>query len=408
MTSRFAALSRGQLATLVPELLLIGQMIDRSGMAWCISNFGREAMLQIAIEEWMGASPIYTRRMQKALRYEGTDVVTIFKGLQLDIGAPPQFMDFRYTVHDRWHGEFHLDHCGALLDVEPMGEDYVRGMCHDIEDPTFDATAVATNRKAQIRPIHRPPRVPADRKPHCAWTVSIDEGNPEVADHPVLEVIARTRAALTELDPIDPDDEGESDYASDLLSDFDFGAFSQSALVRMADEVCLQMHLLNLSFVIAVGARAGADDALATEICTKQLTGVAGLAAERIHRALELPDGVDGAVEMLRLHPMLNPAAYVDAEFGPDSVSVQRSPAHDDGAWVALVHPGERRPLQAAVAAVDPHLDVELTGTPDDWTAQLRCRDTPARELGEVSVVKFSGGASFEFQPRRSLPLSVV
>ena len=89
----------------------------------------------------MGASPIYTKRMQKALKYEGVDVVTIFKGLQLDIGAPPQFMDFRYTVHDRWHGEFHLDHCGALLDVEPMGEDYVRGMCHDIEDPTFDATA---------------------------------------------------------------------------------------------------------------------------------------------------------------------------------------------------------------------------------------------------------------------------
>jgi hypothetical protein len=31
------------------------------------------------------------------------------------------------------------------MDVEPMGEDYVRLMCHDIEDPTFDATAVATN-----------------------------------------------------------------------------------------------------------------------------------------------------------------------------------------------------------------------------------------------------------------------
>ena len=169
--SRYATLSREQLATLVPELLLIGQMIDRSGMAWCISNFGREAMLEIAIEEWMGASPIYTRRMQKALRYEGTDVITIFKGLQLDIGAPPQFMDFRYTVHDRWHGEFHLDHCGALLDVEPMGEDYVRGMCHDIEDPTFDATAVATNRRARIRPIHRPPRRPADRQRRPGFAV---------------------------------------------------------------------------------------------------------------------------------------------------------------------------------------------------------------------------------------------
>src|SRR5258705_3491404 len=134
MTSRYADLTREQLATLVPELLLIGQLTDRSGMGWCIKPFGREEMQQIAIEEWAGCSPIYTKRMQRALRYEGEDVITIFKGLQLDIGAPPQFMDFRYIVHDRWHGEFQLDHCGALLDVEPMGDDYVRGMCHDIED----------------------------------------------------------------------------------------------------------------------------------------------------------------------------------------------------------------------------------------------------------------------------------
>jgi hypothetical protein len=408
MSSRYAALSREELAKLVPELLLIGQLIDRSGMAWCISNFGRGEMLQIAIEEWMGASPIYTRRMQRALRYEGVDVITIFKGLQLDIGAPPQFMDFRYTVHDRWHGEFHLDHCGALLDVEPMGEDYVRGMCHDIEDPTFDATAVATNRRAQIRPIHRPPRAPADRQPHCAWTVVIDDSHPEVEDHPVLEVVGRSRAAHVELDPIDPADEGQADYSAELLSDFDFGAFSKSALVRMADEVCLQMHLLNLSFIIAVGKRAGTNTELATEICTKQLIGVAGIASERIHGALGLPGGIDGAVRTLQLHPLFNPAQYVDAEFGPDGVRVERSPAHEDGSWVSLVHPGEVRPLQAAVAAVDPHLDVELVGGADGWSARIVERDEPAKELSEVAVVKFSGGAAWEFEPRRSLPLTVV
>ena len=408
MTSRYAALSRDELAVLVPELLLIGQLIDRSGMAWCISNFGRPEMLQIAIEEWMGASPIYTRRMQKALKYEGVDVITIFKGLQLDIGAPPQFMDFRYTVHDRWHGEFHLDHCGALLDVEPMGEEYVRGMCHDIEDPTFDATAVATNRRAQIRPIHRPPRTPADRQPHCAWTVIIDDSHPEVEDHPVLEVVGRSRAARTELDPIDPSDEGESDYSGALLSDFDFAAFSHSALVRMADEVCLQMHLLNLSFVIAVGKRAGTDVELAKEICTKQLIGVAGIAAERIHRALELPGGIDGAMRTLRLHPMLNPAAYVDAEFGPDVVHVRRASAHEDGAWVSLVTPEEVRPLQAAVRAVDAHLDVEVAGDPEDWTARVVATETAAKEFSEVAVTKVSGGASWVFEDRKSLPLTVL
>lgn len=408
MTSRYASLSRDELTVLVPELLLIGQLIDRSGMAWCISNFGRNEMLQIAIEEWMGASPIYTRRMQKALKYEGVDVITIFKGLQLDIGAPPQFMDFRYTVHDRWHGEFHLDHCGALLDVEPMGDEYVRGMCHDIEDPTFDATAVATNRKAQIRPIHRPPRTPADRHPHCAWTVIIDESYPEVEDHPVLEAVGRTRAARTELDPIDPEDEGQADYSGPLLSDLDFAAFSHSALVRMADEVCLQMHLLNLSFVIAVGKRAGTNTELANEICTKQLIGVAGIAAERIHRALKLPGGIEGAVRTLRLHPMLNPAAYVDAEFGPDVVQVRRAAAHEDGAWVSLVTPDEVRPLQAAVRAVDRHLDVEVSGGSQDWTARIVETDTEAEEFSEVSVTKVSGGASWEFEDRKSLPLTVL
>ncbi len=326
--SRYAALSRGELAVLVPELLLIGQLIDRSGMAWCIQSFGRAEMLQIAIEEWAGASPLYTRRMQKALRYEGDDIITIFKGLQFDIGAPPQFMDFRYTVHDRWHGEFHLDHCGALLDVEPMGPDYVQGMCHDIEDPTFDATAVATNPRAQVRPIHRPPRTPSDRKPHCAWTVIIDESYPQARSIPALDIVARTEAATWELAPIDPDDDGNADYCGPLLSDIDFGAFSHSALVRIADEVCLQMHLLNLSFGIAVRARAGDNAELATAIGTKQLTGIAGVAAERIRRALKLPADLNGLAEVLRVHPLLNPAGYVVAESddGQASGAIHRPP----------------------------------------------------------------------------------
>ena len=393
---------------MVPELLLIGQLIDRSGMAWCIQSFGRSEMLQIAIEEWAGSSPLYTRRMQKALRYSGDDVITIFKGLQLDIGAPPQFMDFRYTVHDRWHGEFHLDHCGALLDVEPMGPEYVQGMCHDIEDPTFDATAVATNARAQVRPIHRPPRTPVDRKPHCAWTVIIDESYPEARSIPALDIVARTEAAMWELAPIDPSDDGNADYSGPLLSDFDFAAFSHSALVRIADEVCLQMHMLNLSFGIAVRARAGDNIELATSICTKQLTGIAGVAAERIQRALKLPPNIDGLTEVLRLHPMLNPSGYVVAEIAGGHLLVHPSPAHDDGAWIALCSPASTGPLQAIATSVDPRIVVRVEGTDTDWTAEFERTDTAQKISPEVEVTKFSLGATFEFEPRRSLPLTVV
>ena len=406
--SRYSALSRAELAILVPELLLIGQLIDRSGMAWCIQSFGRPEMLQIAIEEWAGASPIYTRRMQRALGYTGDDVITIFKGLQLDIGAPPQFMDFRYTVHDRWHGEFHLDHCGALLDVEPMGADYVQGMCHDIEDPTFDATAVATNAKAQVRPIHRPPRLPADRQPHCAWTVIIDESHPEAQSIPALDIVAETRAARWHLAAIERADEGRADYSGPLLSDFDFAAYSHSALVRIADEVCLQMHLLNLSFGIAVRARAEDNTDLATSICTKQLTGIAGVAAERIRRALKLPADIAGLTEVLRLHPLLNPAGYVVAEIAEGRLGVHPSPAHDDGAWISLCTPASTGPLQAIATAVDPHIAVRLEGTDTDWTAEFEQTSTAMKVSPEVEVTKFSLGATFEFEPRRSLPLTVV
>ncbi|HEY0952975.1 hypothetical protein [Nocardioides sp.] len=403
MPSRYASLSRAELAALVPELLLIGQLIDRSGMAWCISAWGREEMARVAVEEWAGASPVYTRRMQRALGYEGTDVVTIFKGLQLDIGAPPQFMDFRYEVHDRWHGTFRLDHCGALMDVEPLGEEYVVSMCHDIEDPTFDATAVATNPHARVRPVHRPPRSPADRRPHCEWTVGIDDAHPPVEPLAPYFTIERTRAATVELDPIDPGDEGAADYSGPLLSDVDFSRFSRSALARIADEVCLQMHLLNLSFGLAVRTRAS-DAAQADEVLTKQLVGVAGVAAERIARVL----GLDDPLRVLELHPLLNPAAYVTGAVRGADLSVAPSPASADGAWIALCGPGRERPLRAIVQAVDPCADVEVAGDRDRWTATLVRRDEPAPVADEVAVTRVSTGAGFVFEPRRSLPITPV
>jgi hypothetical protein len=450
MRSRFLALSREQLAVIVPELLLIGQLIDRSGMAWCLAAFGRETMAEIAIEEWAAASPVYTRRMQRALGYApsepGTgDVVTIFKGLQLDIGAPPQFMDFRYTVHDRWHGEFRLDHCGALMDVEPLGEEYVRTMCHDIEDGTFDATAIASHPKARIRPVHRPPRSLEDQvqpaqpgrpgRPHCAWTVIIDESHPAAAPVPALAVNERSRAANLELAPIDRADEGMADYSGPLVSDLDFAAFSRSALARIADEVCLQMHLLDRGFALALARRAGSEADL-LRIRRKQLTGIAGLGAERLARALDLgpsagpptavssaaptatstavssatSTAVSSAARLLAVHPLLNPAAYVSATIGEDAIVVRPSPAHEDQAWVSLCGPEWTAALRAIVRALDPHLDISVApypqGGPGAWRGVVMRRPEAAPEAEEVTVTKFSTGAAFAFKPRRSLPLT--
>lgn len=409
----FAALSRTDLAVLVPELLLCGQLIDRSGMAHLISAFGREGMAQVAIEEWQAASPWYTRRMQRALRYEGDDVVTIFKGLQLDIGAPPQFMDFRYRVDDRDHGEFRLDHCGALMDVEPLGDAYVKAMCHDIEDPTFDATALATNPHAQVRPIHRPPRVPEDRHPHCAWTVTIDPSHVPPRTEPHTEALGRTAAVATVLSTISGEGEGAQDYSGPLLADLRFADFSKSALVRIAEEVCLQHHMLTLGFLM--GVRKRTDEESALELARKQLTGIAGIASERIMRALGVPRSFAGLAAVLDVHPMFSPYQYVDRsiEHDEDGVTLRihrRGGAQVDGAWPTLVDSGHLGALDALVRGVDAHFSVRLESeTPDALVVGVVREDTPAKECPEVAVTRFSSGTDFVFADRGiPLPLTVV
>lgn len=168
------------------------------------------------------------------------------------------------------------------------------------------------------------------------------------------------------------------------------------------------MHLLVLSFSLAVRARTKDDAALERSIRTKQLIGIAGVAAERIHKALKLPGGVKGALRVLELHPLLNPAAYVYADIDPDFVHVRRSPAYEDGSWISQVSPVADLPLQAIVAAVDPHLRAEVSGTESDWAVRVIEIDTATKELSEVEVTKFGGGASWVFEDRKSLPLTVV
>ncbi|MGB3886515.1 hypothetical protein [Gordonia sp. (in: high G+C Gram-positive bacteria)] len=410
------SLSHDQLATLVPESLLSGQLIDRSGMAHLIAEFGREGMTQVAIEEWMAASPVYTGRMREALGIDGDGVEDMFKCLQLDIGAPPQFMDFRYRIVDKYHGSFVLDSCGALLDVEPMGVEYVTAMCHDIEDPTFDATAIATNRRARIRPVHRPPRMPADRTPHCEWTVTIEPDREELPLPKVTEPMLQMQAATIALSPIDPAGvDGLSDYRGPLVEDLAFGEFSTSALVRIAEETALQHQLLALGFLASVCRRA--DPETADNILDKQFIGIAGITAERLKASLF--DGradAETLANVLNVHPVFGPTQYTgvvaEAVGGEVRVRIPRgSAAVDDGAWMRLLVEGRLGALQAAARAVDETWVVGASESDDDAVVVTIARGEAQRESGEVAIVRFSAGSSFTFDdrgPSKALPLTVL
>ena len=199
---RYEDLSKEALVRLVREFALIAQLLDRSVFAAVGLRYGQQTVEELAIEEWRGASPIYTERIRKIMNIEGNGVSAIFKQLQLDPGFAQHYMDVEYEVVDEQHGYFQLRSCGALLDVEPYGERAVRSMCHAIEDGTFDVTAQAVNPKARIRPVHRPPRVPAGRVPVCRWEVIIDDDTEVLGEADITKLTRGTTAARYEFPPM--------------------------------------------------------------------------------------------------------------------------------------------------------------------------------------------------------------
>ena len=411
-----ASLSRQQLCTLGREYLLIGHLQDRIALPVATLMFGEAAQTQLSIDEWMGASPIYSRRMQRALGFEGNDVTTVFKGLQLEIGSPQQFMDFQFRVDSPDYGEFWLAHCGALMDVEPFGEQRVKTMCHDIEDPTFDATAAATHPSMKMRPIHRPPRAshPERRYPHCRWQVFIDGDDPTPYEqHPNLPRMEQTRIATVPIDvpATDLEPGGLADYSGAFDPGLQLEDLGHRALVVVCQEVAVQAHLLARSLLLNIDQRHGRE--AARELARRMWIGTAGLAAHRLKRAFALGDDVGAIATLLQLHPHFQPRTYVDLRVERDGallvLSMGACPALDEADEHSCFGGLSDDPHPALVnlcATVNPRArlrSVPANGARFAWEIRIDPEAEPLPEPAEMKFARFTRGFAFEMFPRRPL-----
>jgi hypothetical protein len=377
-----------------------------------IARLGPGALVDVAVEEWSGASPHYTRRIRRLLGFDAEhDVAAVFKGMQFDVGAPHEFLDFRYHVEDDHHGGFHLAHCGALVDVEPMGDDYVHAMCHSIEDPTFEATVCASDPRARMTPVHRPPRVPADRTPHCEWLVEIDPSTPPAPEPAAALRLGGVRLLdqTVPLLPLHDPAGGRTDYRGALDPDLRLEDLAPVALVALCREFALQAHLLVLSWSAALHDRLPAAEL--AEAVSAQLTGVSGVVAGRLVRflraeGLAADDPEQLAADVLALHPLFQPRAYVDVWVdGADETVVVLGDCDATEevtalGWGAVLGDGRGdAALGAIVHAVDPHLTCTPVEAPFGrrraWRVERLATPQPVRP--EVTVCEFSTGAAFEF-----------
>ena len=397
-------LSRAELARLGREFMLYGHVYDRALMPQVGMRLGGGKEIEpLSIWEWKGASPNYTRRMKRLMKIEGDDVSAIVKALQLDVGFPHEYMDVRFELMPDGSAEFKLNHCGALLDAEKGGERAVVMMCHRIEDPTFDATAVATNPRARMRAVHRPPRTPADRVPHCHWTIKIEpEADPLIEEPHTLAVGKLPIANVANAPPADREPGGWHDYAGAFDPDFRLEHFSQGTLVAALREFSLQAHLLAASADLFLSGRH--DRAKVREVLANQWTGANWISAERIAALRDLRGGdLEAIAEVLALHPAFPPGVQVGIERAGDRelhlrVEGPRELLDPEAAgWLGLVGAGDARPVEAIAQAVNPRARV-VAAEPRRFTIALDPAAEPAKEPQSVSATRISTVAAWRFR----------
>jgi len=402
----FDELPRESLLRATLETMHVGHLIFRALMPQVfLATRDVNVVDQVAIDEWMGASPVYTGRMRSLMKIAGDGVPAIVKALQLDCGFPHQYMDVGWKLIDEAHGEFFLLHCGALMDVEPHGESRVIGMCHTIEDPTFDATAYATNPRARIRPIHRPPRTPKDRHPHCHWTIAIDPANEPVGPAKNTRAVAALPLAQLENARAPERDTGWVDYARPAEPGFKLGHLSSATLAAVAREFQVQVNLLACSAEIALTERVG--EAKAREALTAQWAAVGWHAGARLARALGVAGGGARAVaQVLGLHAALPPgcarAITVDGERVRIALEAQRGDLLDAAhpGWLGLLARGNASGIEAAAQGADPRarlLGVEVRAGRASAELSVSAGTEPAKPPVGAKLMSFSTTIGFTF-----------
>jgi hypothetical protein len=405
-------LSHRALARLGREYMLFGHFNDRGLMPLVGARYGRELMTPVACDEWMGASPIYSRRIRDMLGIRGDGVTAILKALQLDVGFAHRYMDVRYRLVDDELAYFWLPFCGAYADVNRIfrgAEHELVRLCHHMEDPTFDATAMAVNPRARVRPEHRPPLPPGHEGPTCHWRVFLDPGAVgELAPLAVRDEVAASRAARFAFAPL-PEDVGPGmpDYAGAFVPDLELEMLAHPVLARQCREFMLDVHLIQRAAFASIRGRWGAD--VARALAREQWAAVAPVYGKRVRAALGIAgDDVAAVLKTLQVDPGL-PHEYLRFGCALDSPTSGRFWLEDcealaDGepdAWIALLDDADEPGFAPVVAAVNPRARLVPTGK-RAWRIEIDPNAEPRAEAPMAAAVRVSNVSSFDLDADRA------
>lgn len=363
------------------EVMLANHIHDRGALIQVAFKYGMQAQTDVAIDEWMGSSPIYNARNRALLNMRGDDVATIMKGFQFDVGAPHNFLHFHYKLESADRGFFWLTHCGAYNHIRRMTNadpEMETQICHHMEDPTFDATVMAVNPQARCRPVFRPPHGEVPAEGPCRWEIVIDGAIGLIEANPTTAIVRQSKAAEFDFAEIVADDEGLADYSGAFKRDLKLEDLAHNVLARQCKEFALDVHLLNRACYTSIAERWG-EDAL-VELAIEQWRAMAPVTVHRLRRVFGI-DGndVSSILKIIQLNPFL-PPDYLVLEYElcdensariwlMDCAALEEQQAR--GIVSLLTHFPDTPGFDAMAKEVNPH--AQLTRINPDQYAGARC-----------------------------------
>ena len=372
-------LDRKTLAVFAREIMLCNQIHDRTIMPILGSRWNMAAMTAVAIDEWMGASPVYNARNRDLHNIQGDGVDVIMKGFQLDIGAPHMWLEFHYDVKSHDLGYFWLTSCGAYNHVraltggDPATETQI---CVHMEDPTFDATVMAVNRGARCTPIFRPPHgdtIPPEGP--CRWQVTIEDRIGAVQTNEFTEIVRKTRAGQFQFSRTNITDDGLADYSGPFKRDFRLEDLASSTLLAQTKEFALDVHLLQRACYLSITQRFGSETV--ADLISEHWAAMAPLYQARSRRLFGIEgDDMNAILKLLQLdHHFVPEYLRTSVELVSPLQGIFR--IHDcaalaegeAGGVLTTLLAGDASGLSQVVAAVNPR--ARATRLPQDSKAEL-------------------------------------
>lgn len=416
-------LSRAGLARLCREYQMLAMFHDRALLPLVLRLTGsQDDMVAVADGEWMGSSPIYSRRNLAQAGITGTTIETIFKSLQLDIGAPDHFLDFRFEVVSDTEGYFSTAFCGPhdhLSRLTRNDPTTVRLMCHDMEDRTFEATFSAIDPRARCEAVFRPPRPDDFTGHHCRWRLHIDEeAQSAPVANPSLAFMKTTAAARFRFDPtVAREPNGLEDYSGPMLDWFRLEEFSHPFLVRQAKEYALDNHLLMRAAYWTVDHRWGAD--VLAEIAPQHRAAFAPGLVRRLRDAFAIDgDNIEAVGKILQLDPVHVPdytSFRILSDGGELLVMLEDCPGlHDDprSPLGPLSSTPETPGFEHMAQAVNPQARVipELppAGAVMAWRVVIDRSADPVQPHPLVDLVNANDITTFDLTARPATPVRIT